>query len=70
MLVIIKSVLLENRARSWVAKQTAERIYYKKSNPSPVEVEIAMAEAKRQYEGMGWSKCYTEPPTLITIPSG
>lgn len=65
-MVVISSKILEGRGNSWNFESKKERIYYKAENPTIGEVAAAMEEAERQYEGMGWSKCFVEPPVLIT----
>lgn len=62
MIVIIKSDLLESRGNAWNFQNKNERIYTKLVDPNPQEVQFAMIEAFKQYEAMGWSKCYASLP--------
>lgn len=64
MKVCIKSKILENRGNSWNFESPKERVYFEKENPTEEEIEAAFAEAYEQYEGMGWSKCFVEPPKV------
>ena len=63
--VTIKSKLVPWRGNSWYFESPKERVYFKKDNPSSEEVSVAVAEAKRQYEAMGWMRCFVEPPVMV-----
>ena len=65
MRITIKSTILENRGNSWNFESPKERIYFSKENPTEEEIGAALAEAHEQYEGMGWSKCFVEPPKVV-----
>lgn len=64
--ITIKSKLVPWRGNSWYFESPKERVYFKKDNPSPEEISAAVAEAKRQYEAMGWMRCFVEPPVMVT----
>jgi hypothetical protein len=63
--VIIKSKLVPWRGNSWYFENPTERIYATLTNPTDEEVAVAMAEAKRQWELMGWTKCFVTEPEII-----
>jgi len=63
MKITIKSRVLESKGNYF--ENTRERIYFSKENPTEEEVDAALAEAHEQYEGMGWSKCFVEPPKVV-----
>lgn len=63
MKITIKSRVLESKGNCF--ENTRERIYFSKENPTEEEIDAALAEAHDQYEGMGWSKCFVEPPVMV-----
>ena len=65
MKVSIKSKIVPYRGNSWYFENKDERVYYEKENPTEEELAEAVADANRQYEGLGWGKCFVEPPKVV-----
>lgn len=65
MKVSIKSKIIPYRGNSWYYENPTERVYYEAENPTEEELAAATTEANRQYEGLGWGKCFVEPPKVI-----
>ena len=65
--VVIKSKLVPWRGNSWNFGNPTERIYATLTNPTDEEIAPAMTEAKRQWELMGWTKCFVTEPKIVTM---
>lgn len=63
--VKIVSNILEGRGNSWDFENRKERVYFEAVNPSDEELANGMDFANAQYEAMGWSKCFVEPPKVV-----
>ena len=63
--VKIASKLVPWRGNSWYFENPTERVYFEKENPTAEEVEAAKVFANEQYEKMGWTRCFVEPPKVI-----
>lgn len=69
-MVVIKSKLVEYRGNSWNFECPKERIYFKAESATADELTAAFEEAERQYEGLGWGKCFVEPPKVYVTKEG
>lgn len=65
MKVKVVSKLVPWRGNSWNFESPTERVYAELTNPTDEEVKEAEAFANEQYEKMGWTRCFVEPPKVI-----
>ena len=63
--VKIVSNVIEGRGNSWYFDNIKERVYFDKINPTEAEVAEGEKFAAAQYEGMGWGRCFVDPPQVI-----
>lgn len=63
--VKVASKLVPWRGNSWYFENSTERVYFEKENPTAEEVEAAKVFANEQYEKMGWTRMFVEPPKVI-----
>ena len=65
--VKIVSNILEGRGNSWDFENRKERVYFEAIDPTDEELDSGSKFANEQYEGMGWSKCFVEPPMVFVV---
>ena len=65
MKVKVVSTLVPWRGNSWNFENPTERVYTELTNPTEEEVNEAVAFANDQYEKMGWTRCFVEPPKVV-----